>query len=67
MITTLYGPANGILSLDLREQFGLRVEFEAYNFIMPPIEYRFCRDSEPICKWRRGDTEFHDLQRTHLP
>jgi hypothetical protein len=60
-------PHNGATSIDIRGQFGPRVEIQGYNFIEPPIEYRFCRNGKPICDWRPGYTDFHDLQRGPLP
>ncbi len=56
----------GSTSLDIRGQFGPRVEIQGYSFIESPIEYRFCRNDKPICDWRQGDNEFHDLQRGAL-
>ena len=67
MIVIFQPPASGTMSLDLRSQFGPRVELEMFNFIETPEEFRLCRDGKPICGWRPGDRELHDLQRTHLP
>jgi hypothetical protein len=58
--------ATGSTSIDLREQFGPRVELQGFSFGEPPIEFRFCRRGHPICDWRRGDSEYHDLQRGSL-
>ncbi len=66
MTLHLCAPANGVFSLDIREKVSPRVEIEGYCFFEPPVEYRFCRDGAPICDWRPGDTEFHDLQRGQL-
>lgn len=66
MTLHLSAAANGVLSLNIREKVGPRVEIQGYYFFEPPIEYRFCRDDAPICDWRPGDTEYHDLQRGQL-
>jgi len=66
MTSRIHLPATGITLLDLRGLFGPRVELEGFSFGEPPIEYRFCRHGRPICDWRRGDAEFHDLQRVRL-
>ena len=67
MILTLHPPATGVLSLDLRDKYGPRVEFEAFSFVSgPPAEFRFCRNGHPICAWYPGDRLFHDLQRSRL-
>lgn len=67
MILTFHPPAMGVLSLDVRNEYGPRVELEAFTFVNdPPAEFRFCRDGIPLCDWNPGDRDFHDLQRNRL-
>ena len=49
------------ISLDLREQFGERVELEMFEFSEPPIQFRLLQDGSPLLKWQSGNTEFWHL------
>ncbi len=62
MIITLSGPAGQPLSLDLREQFGERVEIDCFHFIVPPIEFRLVRNGAQLQDWQAGSIEMYDLQ-----
>ena len=62
MIITIIGPAGQPVSLDLREQFGERVEIDCFHFIVPPIEFRLVRNGAPLQDWQAGSTEMYDLQ-----
>jgi hypothetical protein len=61
MIHRLSLPAHGSTPLVLP-----RCELEGFCFPEPPLEYRILRNGRPICDWRDGDSEFHDLQRNNL-
>ncbi len=62
MIITISGRAGQPISLDVREQFGERVEIDCFHFIVPPIEFRLVRNGAPLQDWQAGSTEMYDLQ-----
>lgn len=66
MIQEFSGPYGSTISLDLTEKLGEEVELEMFCFLQPPVEYRLCRDGQPICDWRDGEDRHHDLQRNAL-
>jgi hypothetical protein len=65
VILSFSAPSGSTLSLDLREQFGERVELECFHFVVPPIEFRLVRDGSPLQEWQAGNAEMYDLQ--HSP
>ena len=62
MMLSLTSTFGGTLSLDLRKQFGQRVELDCFQFVIPPVEFRLVRDSRPLQEWQPANTEMYDLQ-----
>lgn len=50
------------ISLDLRKQFGDRVELDCFQFVIPPVEFRLVRNSRPLQEWQAANTDMYDLQ-----
>lgn len=65
MILLFSAPSGVTISLDLRKQFGERVELEFFQFVTPPIEFRLVRSGKPLQEWQTGNSELYDLQ--HCP
>lgn len=59
---SLTSPFGGTLSLDLRKQFGQRVELDCFQFVIPPVEFRLVRDNRPLQEWQPANTDMYDLQ-----
>src|SRR5215831_2678555 len=62
MIISISGLAGQLISLDLREQLGERVEIECFHFLVPPIEFRLVRNGVPLQDWQAGSNAMYDLQ-----
>jgi hypothetical protein len=60
VILSFSAPSGSTLSLDLREQFGERVEIECFHFIIPPVEFRLVRNSNALQEWQPENTEMYD-------
>ena len=65
MILSLNAPSGSTISLDFAKLFGTRVELEAFQFILPPVDFRLVRGDKPLQEWQKGNSEIYDLQ--HCP
>jgi hypothetical protein len=48
MMLSLRAPFGGAISLDLRGQFGDRVELQCFQFVVPPVEFRLVGNGMPL-------------------
>jgi hypothetical protein len=62
MMLSLRAPFGSTISLDLRKQFGNRVELDCFQFVIPPVEFRLVRDGRPLQEWQEGNSDMYDLQ-----
>jgi hypothetical protein len=62
MMLSLRAPFGGTISLDLRWQFGDRVELQCFQFVIPPVEFRLVRNGMPLQEWQPANTDMYDLQ-----
>lgn len=62
MMLTLRALFGSAISLDLRKQFGDRVELDCFQFVIPPVEFRLIRDGRPLQEWQAGNSDMYDLQ-----
>lgn len=65
MVLSLSALSGSIISLDLRKEFGERVELAFFQFVVPPIEFRLVRNQRPLQIWQSANTDVYDLQ--HCP
>ena len=62
MMLSLRAPLGSTISLDLRKQFGDRVELDGFQFLIPPVEFRLVRNDRPLQEWQASNTDTYDLQ-----
>jgi hypothetical protein len=62
MMLSLRAPFGSTISLDLRKQFGDRVELECFQFLIPPPEFRLVRNGKPLQDWQTANTDLYNLQ-----
>jgi hypothetical protein len=62
MMLSLRAPFGGAISLDLRGQFGDRVELQCFQFVIPPVEFRLVRNGMPLQEWQPANPDMYDLQ-----
>lgn len=62
MMLSLRAPFGSTISLDLRKQFGDRVELDCFQFVIPPVEFRLVRGGRPFQEWQERNSDMYDLQ-----
>jgi hypothetical protein len=62
MMLSLRALFGSTISLDLRKQFGDRVELDCFQFVIPPVEFRLVRLGRPLQEWQKGNSDMYDLQ-----